>query len=201
MLPSLLPTFPVMKHTLFLLLLLPLAACGSPEPDADVTTDELVEVAPTGMAQVAPTSADGASVSGELMFTPEGDGVRLTGTLSGLTASGIHGFHLHENGACGPSDDGTPGGAAGGHWDPLGTMNHDGPGADFMTRHAGDLGNVTADADGNATFDLMLPNLSTDGEYSVIGHSVMVHAGSDDLSSDPSGAAGARIGCGVIAAN
>ncbi len=178
-----------MKHTLSLLLLLTLVACGSPEPEADATT--------IGVAQVAPTS-DGASVSGELTFTTENDGVRMTGTLTGLTPRSPQGFHLHENGDCGPGDDGTPGGAAGGHWDPLGTMNHEGPAADFTTRHAGDLGNVTADADGNATFDLMLRNLATYGEYSVIGHSVMIHADADDLSSDPSGAAGARVGCGVI---
>ncbi len=194
-----------MKHTLSLFLLLTLAACGTPETD-DALVDppqsgiDIVEAA-SAMVRLAPTSADGASVAGDLAFTEEGSGVRLTGTLSGLTAGSTHGFHLHENGDCGPGDDGTPGGAAGGHWDPLATMNHEGPDAEFSTRHAGDLGNVTADGAGNAVLDLMLPDLSVGGANSVVGHSVMVHADVDDLASDPSGNAGARIGCGVIAAN
>ncbi len=189
-----------MKHTLFLFPLLTLVACGSPETD-DLEVATSPPMMGNAAAFVQPTSTDGSVVRGELYFDAEGDGIRLTGTLSGLTASSTHGFHLHENGACGPGEDGTPGGAAGGHWDPLGTMNHDGPDADFATRHAGDLGNVTADAEGNATLDLMLSDLSVNGENAVVGRSVMVHADPDDLSSNPSGAAGARIGCGVVAAN
>jgi Cu-Zn family superoxide dismutase len=186
---------------------LTLAACGSPDSEPEVTPDldpstttpgtSAAAIAPA-VANIASTSADGATLAGLLTFTETADGVRLAGTIRGLEPNSTHGFHLHENGACGPGEDGTPGGAAGGHWDPLNTNNHDGPEADFATRHAGDLGNLTTDRDGVASLEMDLSNLTISGANAVLGRSVMVHAGIDDLETDPSGAAGGRIGCGVI---
>jgi Cu-Zn family superoxide dismutase len=40
--------------------------------------------------------------------------------------------------------------------------------------------------------------LSLNGPNSIIGRSIIVHADPDDLKSQPSGNAGARVGCGVI---
>lgn len=154
-------------------------------------------------AHVTPTSADGAEAEGTVYFynTPAG-GLRVSGTLTGL-APGHHGFHIHRDPACGAADsdddgEAEPGGAAGPHWDPLGTDNHGSPDDAFETRHAGDLGNITANDQGTAVFSIRVPALSIDGEYAVGGHAIMVHSDEDDLSTDPGGNSGTRVGCGVI---
>jgi Cu-Zn family superoxide dismutase len=66
-----------------------------------------------------------------------------------------------------------------------------------MDHHAGDLGNVTADASGKAHLDWK-GKLSLAGKDSIIGRSVVVHEKEDDLKTDPSGNSGARIACGAI---
>jgi Cu-Zn family superoxide dismutase len=75
-------------------------------------------------------------------------------------------------------------------------MSHGGP-MDHM-RHAGDLGNLEADVNGNATVDYTDPMLSMRGDYSIIGLSVVVHQKEDDLKTQPTGNSGPRVACGVI---
>ncbi|MEM9997650.1 MAG: superoxide dismutase family protein, partial [Bacteroidota bacterium] len=101
-------------------------------------------------------------------------------------------------GDCGPGEDGTPGGAAGGHFNP-GGHDHGAPSDDAAERHKGDLGNIEANEEGLAegTFDDTV--LRLDGETSIVGKAFIVHADADDLTSQPTGAAGARVGCGIIA--
>lgn len=71
-------------------------------------------------------------------------------------------------------------------------------------RHIGDLGNVVAGADGNASLDVSDKLVSLVGEHSVVGRSIVVHAGEDDLGkgghddSLTTGHAGGRVACGVI---
>ena len=45
-------------------------------------------------------------------------------------------------------------------------------------------------------FDAYLVDFS--GEATILGKAVVIHEGADDYISDPSGAAGGRIACGVI---
>ena len=104
---------------------------------------------------------------------------------------GKHGFHMHEFGDC-SSPDGT---SAGGHYNPL-SESHGGPEADH--RHVGDLGNLVADKDGKAHYDRIDSHLKLTGPHSIIGLGVIVHAGEDDFASQPTGAAGGRVACGVI---
>jgi Cu/Zn superoxide dismutase len=59
----------------------------------------------------------------------------------------------------------------------------------------GDLGNIEANAEGVATFDAVFPAVDMG---MITGRGLIVHAGEDDLVSQPTGAAGARLGCGVI---
>ena len=73
---------------------------------------------------------------------------------------------------------------------------HAGP--DQQKRHMGDLGNVEADGSGNASYDRLDSHLKLMGPDTIIGRGVIVHAGADDLTSQPSGAAGPRVACGVI---
>ncbi len=66
-----------------------------------------------------------------------------------------------------------------------------------LEHHAGDLGNIEADASGKAHLDWK-GKLSLSGKDSIIGRSVVVHEKEDDLKTDPAGNSGARIGCGTI---
>jgi Cu-Zn family superoxide dismutase len=75
-------------------------------------------------------------------------------------------------------------------------MKHGAPNSDM--RHAGDTGNIVADLDGNAHLDYVDAVISLNGDYSIIGRAVIVHAKEDDLTTQPTGAAGARAACGVI---
>jgi Cu-Zn family superoxide dismutase len=142
----------------------------------------------TAVATLAPTQ--GNAVAGTLTFTEEAGGVRITGDITGLTP-GDHGMHLHAIGDCSAPD----GSSAGDHWNPD-SVAHGSP--DAMPHHAGDLGNVTADAGGNARIDRLQAGLTLQGDKGVVGRSVVVHAGADDMTTQPSGASGARVACGVV---
>jgi Cu-Zn family superoxide dismutase len=132
----------------------------------------------------------GSHVLGMVEFTQAGNTVHVKGQIRGLTP-GKHAFHIHQWGDCSGND----GMAAGGHFNP--DMKHHG-GPDAEERHVGDLGNIEAGGDGVANIDLTDKLLALQGPHSIIGRSVIVHAGVDDLKSDPSGNAGGRIGCGVV---
>lgn len=110
---------------------------------------------------------------------------------------GPHGFHIHENPSCeAGTKDGklTAGLGAGGHYDPHKTAKHEGPEG---TGHAGDLPLLAAKTDGSATEVLLAPKLKVSD---LVGHSLMVHEGSDNYSDQPKplGGGGARIACGII---
>jgi len=73
---------------------------------------------------------------------------------------------------------------------------HGGP--DDEERHAGDFGNVNADASGKAHYERIDTVIELEGENSIIDKSIVIHADPDDLKTDPSGNSGKRIGCGPI---
>lgn len=137
------------------------------------------------VAVVAPT--EGSSVSGTVHFSKVADGVSVSGEFTGLS-EGKHGFHIHQYGDC-TAPDGT---SAGGHFNPF-EKEHSNPEAE--NRHMGDMGNITADADGNATVNYVDGTINIE---QIIGRGVVIHGGEDDLTSQPSGAAGPRMACGVI---
>lgn len=132
----------------------------------------------------------GSTVSGIVRFEVVEHGIRVLADLAGL-APGKHGFHIHEFGDC-SSDDGS---SAGGHFNPAG-MPHSMPSSE--KRHAGDLGNIEADASGNAHLDYIDTVISFSGPNSIIGRGVIVHEKEDDLKTQPTGNAGARLACGVV---
>lgn len=123
-------------------------------------------------------------------------GVLFEPDLTGLSA-GVHGFHLHQNPDCGPSEkDGkvTPGGAAGGHFNPN-NGNHNGP---YEKGHLGDLPALYATEEGKVTVPVLAPRLEF-GDLD--GHALVIHKGGDNYSDEPQalGGGGARVACGVIA--
>ena len=132
----------------------------------------------------------GNNVSGVVHFIPQGDKVLIEADVEGLEA-GKHGFHIHEYGDCSSPD----GKSAGGHYNPDGNP-HAGP--DQKNRHMGDMGNLEADASGQAHYERQDDYIVLTGEKSIIGRAIIVHSGEDDLTSQPTGDAGSRVACGVI---
>ncbi|CAG5126751.1 unnamed protein product [Candidula unifasciata] len=138
-----------------------------------------------------------STVTGTITFTQEkvGDKTVVSGEVKGLTP-GKHGFHIHEFG------DYTNGCvSAGAHFNPAG-RTHGGPTDE--ERHAGDLGNIVANAEGVAAINLADAHIPLIGENSIIGRSVVSHEKEDDLGkggneeSSKTGNAGPRQACGVI---
>ena len=144
-----------------------------------------VELPTDGVAVLSPTR--GSEVRGVILFQQEGDVLRLTGKIVGLTP-GLHGFHIHEFGDLRDPQ----GQSAGDHFNPTG-HKHGGP--TDAEHHAGDLGNIEADQNGEATVNVEAPWLKL---HYVVGRSLVVHEGQDDLKSQPSGDAGGRAALGVI---
>lgn len=127
-----------------------------------------------------------------MIFSELDDGkVKIVADISGLTANGKHAIHIHEFGDISAAD----GTATGGHYNPEG---HDHGLPDSKMRHAGDFGNLEADADGKAKFELTVDNLTLNGAKNpILGRGMIIHAGPDD-GGQPTGNAGARIAQGVI---
>ena len=137
-----------------------------------------------GVAILRPTK--GSKVRGQLRLVETGDRLRIMGRVSNLTP-GKHGFHIHEFGDARSTD----GKSSGGHYNPDG-HEHGGPGE---TSHAGDLGNITAGDNGVAEVDVEVEGTAL---HFLFGRAFVVHAGEDDLKSQPSGDAGGRVAVGVI---
>jgi Cu-Zn family superoxide dismutase len=139
------------------------------------------------LAQLIPTK--GSSVKGTISFTKAARGLHVHAEISGLTP-GKHGFHVHEYGVW--SENGM---STGGHFNPA-KEPHAGP--ESKKRHVGDLGNITANANGNATLDLDDAYMSFHGAHSILGRGLVVHEKADDLKSQPAGDAGKRLAVGII---
>lgn len=174
---------------------LALAAQDKPAPSAAGAAKPAAATAPApvkGAASVVLEPTQGSQVRGTVAFTPAPGGVRVVADITGLTP-GAHGFHVHDKGDC-SAPDAT---SAGGHFNP-GNAPHGAP--DAEKHHAGDLGNITAGEDGKAHLDQVFPFLSLAGPESIVGRGFIVHGGKDDLTTQPTGNAGARVACGVIKA-
>jgi Cu-Zn family superoxide dismutase len=124
-----------------------------------------------------------------------GQGVQLVFDLTDL-APGRHGFHLHENGECGPAErDGkmVAGGAAGSHYDPQSTTSHKGPEGQG---HLGDLPALEVSAEGIAKGQTQAPRLKVSD---MRGKALIIHEGGDTYSDEPKDGGGKeRVACGVV---
>ena len=147
---------------------------------------------PIAVADLSPTQ--GNTASGTATFVERSGKLIVDGRFSGLTP-GLHGIHIHEKGDCSAPD----AMSAGGHYNPTGEPH----GAlDSAKRHGGDLGNLTADASGNArlsaTLDAAQVGIGQLAGNSINGKALVIHADPDDLKSQPAGNSGKRVACGVI---
>ena len=147
--------------------------------------------AQTAAAHIQPTDPS-SSLSGEATFQETSGGLKIRVTVM-EAPPGKHGLHIHEKGDCGDSAK-----AAGGHFNPDGVKHGDLTKDGLTGAHAGDLGNIDIDSNGNGTLEKTVPDLSLkEGKYGVVGRSVILHEKEDDFG-QPTGNAGARIACGVI---
>lgn len=154
-----------------------LAGCAGMPMGADAT------------AQLAPRS--GSAVAGTVSFSEVAGGVMVKARVSGLTP-GEHGFHIHEVGDCSAPD----ASSAKGHFNPTAKAHgHHGS----AEHHGGDMPNLVANAQGEATYEFELKGGALAGQMGIVGRSVVIHADPDDYKSQPAGNSGKRIACGVIA--
>lgn len=170
-------------------------ASKGPEAGAEEggrTEDASASDGKTATATATLQALGDSGVSGTLTFTEVHGGVQVEGTIKGLPPRTKHGFHVHEVGDCSSPD----GKSTGGHFNPM-TVDH---GAiDGDPSHVGDLGNVAADDAGTATVSVLKRGASlTSGVTNIAGRGLILHADEDDLTSQPTGAAGARVACAVI---
>ena len=163
------------------------------EPVAEeVPAVEAPAAAPMVAAAEIQSRAD-LAISGSISFTQaEPDApVVVTAHFEGA-GEALHGLHVHDVGDC-SAEDFT---SAGGHFNPLG-VPHGGP--EDTERHAGDLGNIECHQDGECHLQIESDLLTVEeGPGSVVGRAVILHEKRDDLVSQPTGAAGSRLACGVI---
>jgi len=143
---------------------------------------------PGGMAQLSARS--GSNVSGTVSVSEVPGGVKVQAKVSGLTP-GEHGFHIDEVGDCSALD----ATSAKGHFNPSGKAHGSFRNPDH---HGGDMPNLIANPQGDATYSFELMGVALTGPTGVIGRSVVIHADPDDYKSQPAGNSGKRIACGVL---
>jgi Cu-Zn family superoxide dismutase len=204
--------------------LTPLIPTGASLAGIAFASCSLLMAAPAATAQFITQDATPAPIEavlrdvtgkevGVAVFAETGDGlVTIYGGVSGLTP-GEHGIHVHETGVC-DAGGAEPFSSAGAHYNPAG-VKHGGPALTTeaagtpaiaaatpmpMTGHAGDFGNIVADAGGLSVFELSTDRFGLVELVDADGSALIIHEKEDDLVTDPSGDSGGRVACGVIAA-
>ena len=168
-------------------LVLSLMACS--DKNADGAALEPAE----SIVRASLTGADNSSY-GEVIIG-EGDGGLIVQINAEGLAPGPRGVHIHQVGKC----EGPDFKSAGGHWNPSekehGFDNPNGA-------HMGDFFNLDIGEDGRGSLEAKIEGASLkDGANALMdadGAAFVVHAGPDDLATDPSGESGGRIACGVF---
>jgi len=182
--------------TLAILATAALASCKKDEKKVEEVEEAIVEVA-TPVAQKITfklASKSDSKASGSVVFKEEDGQVNFTAVIGGL-AEGMHAIHIHENADCSSAD----GSSAGGHWNP--TNEQHGKWGATEGFHKGDIGNFPADESGNGTITMSTDQWCIgcgDPKKDIVGKAIIVHQGTDDFTSQPSGDAGKRISCGGI---
>jgi Cu-Zn family superoxide dismutase len=145
------------------------------------------------IANLSATYPD-TTVDGTVRFETESDGeVKMTLDLTiPAKANQTVAVHIHEHGDCGDTAH-----MAGGHWNPTNAQHGKWGSSAF---HLGDIGNVSLDASGKGHMELetRLWSIGGDAQKDILNKSIIVHGGTDDYTSQPSGNAGTRIACGPI---
>ncbi len=154
----------------------------------------LAQSAGTATAELEDTEGNPV---GDATFTEGPDGVTINANLrpgQDVAGPGAHGIHIHETGETSPDFE-----ASGEHFNPTdaqhGLQNSEGP-------HGGDLEELTVNDDGSANYTTTTDRITLSGGSNSIldsdGSALVIHAGSDDQETDPTGGSGGRVIAGVI---
>ena len=161
----------------------------------DIEVEEIIkEGSKEKKLSITLSAKSDSNVEGIINFTEKNDIVTMVGTITGLE-EGEHAIHIHEKADCSSPD----GKSAGGHWNPTGQPH--GAWGDSAGFHKGDIGNFKVNVNGRGTISMSTDDWCIgcgDETKDILGKAIIVHIGVDDLKSQPSGAAGARIGCAGI---
>ncbi|KAJ4201356.1 Superoxide dismutase [Cu-Zn] [Fusarium solani] len=150
------------------------------------------------MVKAIATVRGDSTVFGTITFEQldESSPTKISWNLRGNDANSQRAFHIHEFG------DNTNGcTSAGPHFNPFG-RTHGAP--SHHERHVGDLGNFQTDSSGTSIGTMTDYLVKLIGPESVLGRTIVIHAGTDDLGQGPNeeskvtGNAGGRPACGVI---
>ncbi len=157
----------------------------------------LYQTVPKDLVVVTMKKQDGTEL-GTIKMGETKAGVLLTLNLQGLEPNGVHAIHIHETGECEGNFT-----SAGGHYNPDGKahgMKHP------EGKHAGDMPNLEPDENGNIETQILNQQITLFDQnfagratvYDEDGSVIIIHEGQDDHMSQPSGAAGPRMACGLI---
>jgi len=131
------------------------------------------------------------SITGVVLFIQKHDCVHIRIDIKGLNKNHLHGFHIHETGDL---REGCTSCCS--HYNPTNAEHGDLDGG-----HAGDLGNIKTDKNGNCSISLKTNKFKVD---ELLGRSIIIHEDQDDLGlgtsqeSKTTGNSGKRIACAVI---
>jgi superoxide dismutase, Cu-Zn family len=175
-----------------------LAACGGSTPPAEApaaaAAAPVLSAAPSAAPiVVAIASKSDSKLTGTATFTDVDGGVKVNLLVAGAPPGKVA-THVHETGDCSAPD----AKSAGGHFNP---EHHQHALPSSAERHLGDLGNIDVGPDGKGSLEILAKgaNLKPGDPDSFLGRAIIVHEKVDD-GGQPTGNAGGRIGCGVIAA-
>ncbi len=131
-----------------------------------------------------------SSATGTVTFLETKAGVKVQYNIRGLGKNARHGFHIHEKGDCSSPD----GKSAGPHYHKIAETG--GTSSDNPQKFAGDMPELKADKNGEASGSFFMRHISLSEQNPIIGRAVIVHGGKDDITK-PSAP---RIACGKIEA-
>ena len=195
-------SFKNLFSALLIISIFSLVSCGSNETNTANENSDTTTAVTSGVENEASNSAEAilsgtqsdTTVTGTVSFNEDNGKVKMMLDITvPKKANQSVAVHIHEHGNCGDM-----GKEAHGHWNPT-KMNHGKWGSAAF--HSGDIGNVSLNAEGKGTLELETDLWSisgTDSTKNILNKAIIVHGGVDDFTTQPTGNAGSRIGCGVI---
>ena len=195
-------SFKNLFSALLIISIFSLVSCGSNETNTANENSDTTTAVTSGVENEASNSAEAilsgtqpdTTVTGTVSFNEDNGKVKMKLDITvPKKANQSVAVHIHEHGSCGDM-----GKEAHGHWNPT-KMNHGKWGSAAF--HSGDIGNVSLNAEGKGTLELETDLWSisgTDSTKNILNKAIIVHGGVDDFTTQPTGNAGSRIGCGVI---
>ncbi|MFT3901712.1 MAG: superoxide dismutase family protein [Niabella sp.] len=176
-----------------------LASCnsggdGSKASETDTTvTSETADGTQIAVANLVATADSVTNIGSAKFFQlPDGE-IRLDLDINMPSRADSNvAVHFHEHGDCGDMGNNTHG-----HWNPT-KENHGKWGTPPF--HSGDIGNIPLDSTGKGFISVTTDrwSVSDTAVNNIIGKGIIVHGGTDDYVTQPTGNSGPRVGCGVI---